>query len=904
MDTAENPSKTGVTWIPCYSLFAAILCGILSLWGWAIESSWLERFGGADQPVQPLAAIGYIALSVALFASMWSRPQIWAVTLAVPAAFIAVIIFQNLTGMEPGIEAWPFRSNPVRPQYSAAGQPFVLTLITLAALTFATGLAHRPGRRTGEAVIVLASIALSISLLSVCFGYLGPLTGNPGSEQFLPSVPTAMQAGFVAITLLVWPARFGGSDLHSPKSPQVKIMRRVFPFVLSIPAFLTLAEVTLTNRGVVAPIVMHVIAAAANITVLAIFLSWSMTQVSAARQALSEITQATDSVPIALTSLTGEITHWSQGCEELYGWSAEQMIGRRKYDVLKAFNAKSSIPLRRGRDVHHADRELVECRHDGTTVHVIERVRRVEVTGRAPVMVHSMIDISQRVAIEAALQESQASLKLALDAHQIGSFDWDMKKDNLAWSPGAEQSLGLRPGQINSFAAWARLVEPADVAAISNTIAAAKIAKSDRIRFHYHLHARHGGVRTIEGSARCFYNDSGRSTRMVGVNVDVTDRNEREATLLAHEKQLRSVLDTVPSAMVIFDINGDIKAFSASAERLFGYSAEEAMGQNIRMLIPSGPNLKYDEFMARYMTMGEHQLAGRTHMFSVQRRDGTQVPVELHLGVTNVGRQRLITGFCKDRSEQYAADQRVAEMHAELLHVSRLSAMGEMATGLSHELNQPLAAAVNFLAAADLLLADGSHLVSAQSFVRMAGKQALRAGDIIQRMREFIVKDEVDAQIVAVADIIEDAVSLMSVTGGQLDIELKYNLDPAATSVLADRVQIQQVLVNLLRNAADELRNCPPDQRQITIATARLAADMIEFSVADSGPGMDPDFIERLYIPFASTKGSKGLGVGLSISRRIIVAHGGTLSAENQPTCGAIFRFTLPSIDRQPGKFF
>jgi len=268
------------------------------------------------------------------------------------------------------------------------------------------------------------------------------------------------------------------------------------------------------------------------------------------------------------------------------------------------------------------------------------------------------------------------------------------------------------------------------------------------------------------------------------------------------------------------------------------------------------------------------------------------------LGEASAEPNHLFTGFCNDLSERYAADERLEDMRTELLRVSRLSAMSEMATGLAHELNQPLAASVYFLGAADLLLADAAALERSRAFVRMANDQVLKAGDIIRRMRDFITKDEVEAQVVDIADIIQNAIALTFVGGAQFNIRIRYELDPMVTTVLADRVQIQQVFANLLRNAVEELRKCPPDRREITIATAQLNDDMIEFRVADSGPGINPKILDRIFTPFVSTKGEKGMGVGLSICRRIIEAHRGTFSAANDPGGGAVFRFTLPRMDK------
>ncbi|WP_277969506.1 PAS domain S-box protein [Sphingomonas echinoides] len=895
----ENPLdengvlQNSVSLLLLLEIFYSILV-LLSGFTDRIDIEFLARY---DSLAHPLATLGYAAMSAALLSEIRSRHQISNVFVIATVAVLVLIAIEDSTGISVRIDPGKFPEAVATVEASPGGGPYIVTVAPLILLAIATAMAWRRGRRATQIVITTASIVLGISILAVCISVLGSVRTDPVAVRFLPSVPAAVQASFLAIALLLWRGRFGWSDLLSLDSAQAGTMRRVFPYVILIPALTALVEITLDHSGTVPPIVLDIAGAAVNIFVLALLIFWSMSRISAEHEALAEITHAMASAPIALTSLTGEILHWSRGCEELYGWSGEDMIGRWKYEALQSVDTKRASSLR-PEDQHDAERELVERRRDGSAVHVIERVRRVCVPGRAPIWVQSMTDISARVAVEAALFKSETNLNLALSAHEIGAFDWEMASGKVTFSPGAEQRLGFNPGEIETLAGWAARVDPIDMAAMSETIASAARTHEERVSFHYQIHIPNGGVRAIEGSSRCLYDNDGRLERTIGVLLDVTDRDEREKALRAQEDQLRSVLETVPSPMVIFDAAGTIKAFSASAERMFGYPAGEAIGLNVEMLTSSSLGDQQEGLISRYLATGEKPILGEPRVLWVLRRDGTPVPVELWLGESQGGQQHLFTGFCKDLSERYAAEEDMSDMRDELLHISRVSAMGEMATGLAHELNQPLAAAVYFLASADLLLADSANIERAQAFIRMASEQALRAGEIIRRMRTFMSKEDVDAQMVDANAIIEDAVSLTLAAGRTFGIRFQYELDPAATTVLADRVQTQQVLVNLLRNAIEALAKSPIGQRIITITTALVDPDMVEFSVADTGPGMSAAVLDRLYMPFVSTKGGDGMGVGLSISRRIVEAHRGTFSAENQAGGGAIFRFTLPRISQ------
>jgi two-component system sensor kinase FixL len=222
--------------------------------------------------------------------------------------------------------------------------------------------------------------------------------------------------------------------------------------------------------------------------------------------------------------------------------------------------------------------------------------------------------------------------------------------------------------------------------------------------------------------------------------------------------------------------------------------------------------------------------------------------------------------------------------------------MSELAADLAHELNQPLSATANFLAAARMLIERGEEVERVSDMLRMGSEQTLRAGKIIRRLRDFVTRGEVEMHAESVEHTVRDAVELVLMGTGQFDTRVTYVLDSAAPQMYADRIQVQQVMVNLLRNAVEAMRSLPRNQRQITIASRKIDDHMIQIEVGDSGPGIPDNVLQQLFTRFSSTKvDGGGMGIGLSISKRIIEAHGGTMSAENRPEGGAVFRFTLPA---------
>ena len=367
--------------------------------------------------------------------------------------------------------------------------------------------------------------------------------------------------------------------------------------------------------------------------------------------------------------------------------------------------------------------------------------------------------------------------------------------------------------------------------------------------------------------------------------------------LYAREAHLSSILDTVPDAMVVIDEQGVMQSFSSAAERLFGWTAAETVGRNVAMLMPSPYREAHDGYIEHYLRTGERRIIGLGRVVVGERKDGSTFPMELAVGEMVSGGQRFFTGFARDLSERQKTETRLQELQSELVHISRLTAMGEMASTLAHELNQPLSAIANYLKGSRRLLdAPAPDPARVAEALDKASDQALRAGQIIRRLRDFVARGETERRIEQLPKLIEEAAALALVGAKEHGVRVVYRIDPAVDGVLADRVQIQQVVLNLIRNAFDSMEASP--RRQLVIATERAPDDMALVTVSDTGPGISPDIAEQLFQPFITTK-SNGLGVGLSISRTIIEAHGGRIWFEDNPGGGAVFRFTLKMAPKE-----
>ena len=367
--------------------------------------------------------------------------------------------------------------------------------------------------------------------------------------------------------------------------------------------------------------------------------------------------------------------------------------------------------------------------------------------------------------------------------------------------------------------------------------------------------------------------------------------------LARREAHLRSILETVPDGMVVIDEAGLIRDFSKAAERLFGWAAREVFGKNVSMLMPSPYREEHDSYLHRYYATGERRIIGLGRVVVGQRRDGSTFPMELSVGEMRIDQQRYFTGFVRDLTERQETETRMQELQSELVHVSRLTALGEMASALAHEINQPLSAIANYMKGSLMLLKRrDAPIAKLADAIERASSEALRAGEIIRRLRDFVARGETERRVESLSKLIEEASALALVGAKQHGVRVSMDFDRSVDRVLVDRVQIQQVVLNLIRNAIDAMGDSPT--KSLHVAVRKGEAGRAVIAVSDSGPGISNEALERLFQPFFTTKAA-GMGVGLSISRTIVEAHGGHLRARNREEGGAVFEFTLPPFEEE-----
>lgn len=489
-------------------------------------------------------------------------------------------------------------------------------------------------------------------------------------------------------------------------------------------------------------------------------------------------------------------------------------------------------------------------------------------------------------------EQTAEELNLLIDGAQgLAIYMLDPAGRVTIWNRGAERLKGWT--EEEAIGKHSAVFYPADAVAAGKPQADIERARVEGRFEEDGWRLRKDGTEFLASvSWTALYDEKGQLRGFAKIIADITGRRAAEEQLRAHESQLNAILSTVPDAMVVIDESGKISSFSTAAQALFGFSEIEALGKDVRMLMSSPDRERHDSYIQRYLETGEKRIIGKGRVVLGQRKDGVVFPMELAIGEAARGNERIFTGFIRDLTERRIVEQKLAALQAELIHVTRISAMGTMASTLAHELNQPIAAVANYVEAVrdQLLQPDPDEWPMMREALGEAANEALRAGHIVRRLREFVSRGEVEKTIENLPDLINEA-SVLGLAGTrELGINVRYELDPDASPVLVDKIQIQQVLINLVRNACEAMSDRPI--KRLTISSEPEEDAFVKVTVSDTGCGIPQGVARQLFSAFVSTK-PNGMGLGLSICRTIIEANGGKIWVETHKGKGTDFHFTL-----------
>lgn len=410
-----------------------------------------------------------------------------------------------------------------------------------------------------------------------------------------------------------------------------------------------------------------------------------------------------------------------------------------------------------------------------------------------------------------------------------------------------------------------------------------------------------GGTRFIHGTYIPSHDHAGSVDGLYILSVDLREQERLRRQLTDETRRYRAVVDHAIDAIVTIDEQGSIESFNPAAERLFGYRASEVIGWNVNILMPEPDRSRHDDYLRHYLETGERRIIGTGREVTGRRRDGSKV--ELSLAITEFfdSDRRQFVGFLHDISARKQAEREARQSLGEMAHYNRLAAMGELTSGLAHELSQPLTA-VHGMAEAGLNMierdtADPGQLRKAFSQI---ARQSQRAGEVISQFRAFLRKDRYEEYALHDPDtLMEEVLELIWHEIEGRGIRVKQAMRAEGECIEINRVQIQQVLLNLVKNAIDAMDEVDGNRVLDLESVCDNTANACRLSIADTGPGIAEHHIEKLFHPFFTTK-DDGLGQGLPICRSIVEAHGGSLKFENRRGGGALFTVTLPL--RQEGR--
>ncbi len=489
------------------------------------------------------------------------------------------------------------------------------------------------------------------------------------------------------------------------------------------------------------------------------------------------------------------------------------------------------------------------------------------------------IDITERKVKENELKASETKFRSIIEVCPVPMALHDDQLNITFLNPAFVQTFGYDVDDISALADWWPKAYPDPgyrrwVKANWQTIR----GKAKHFPpLEVAICCKNNSIKTVLASAATIHHDF--SGEHLVILYDITQRKQIEA-------KLNAIFNASVEGIITYDMSDIIVSANAAVEIIFGYKPEELIGCNICTLMPLSPSYTLPQAV---------KFAGQIREIEGIHKNGSVVPLDLSIAEFTIDNERYFTYIVRDVSLRKHREQQDKERLDELAHVTRLGLMGEMASGIAHEVNQPLAAISSYTQVSmNLIDTETPDLVKLAEILYKTQQQALRAGRIIHRMREFIKSHAKHRSIADVSVLIHDAVGLcipeLKQNGIKLTFELENNLPP----VCVDQIQIEQVIINLIRNSVDALQNLPEKQpRQLTIYSRLTPDDEVLISVTDNGPGLKEDQQQKILTPFYTTK-TNGMGMGLSISRSLIEAHDGTLHFNSQAKKGTSFYFTLP----------
>jgi PAS domain S-box-containing protein len=505
-----------------------------------------------------------------------------------------------------------------------------------------------------------------------------------------------------------------------------------------------------------------------------------------------------------------------------------------------------------------------------------------------------VLEITERKRAEEKLRESEDRFRTMANAAPV--MIWMSGTDKLCtffnkgWLDFTGRSLVLELGN-----GWAEGVHGEDFDRCLEVYTNAFDARQE-FEMEYRLRRYDGEYRWVLDHGVPRSETDGRFLGYIGTAIDITEQRRDKETLEKERVFLRQVIDTAPNFIFAKDREGRFTLANKAVADAYGTTVDNLIGKTDADFSPNRDEVAsfrrddqevIDTLQERFIP--EERITdaqGKVRWLQTVKR-----PI-----IESDGRAKQVLGASTDITRRKETEIELREQRAELAHVARISTMGELAASLAHEINQPLTAILsNAQAALRFLSSKPADLEEVREILQDIVKDNSRAGEVIRRMRALVKKEELEFASVDLASLIRDVVMLVHSDAILHNVKIALELDDNLPPARGDRVQLQQVVLNLLLNAFDAMKDCPAGEREVKLTVEAYGMGLVQTAVSDRGTGLSSDKLDKIFQPFYTTKG-EGLGMGLSICRSIIEAHGGHLRAENNADRGATFYFTLPVV--------
>jgi len=575
------------------------------------------------------------------------------------------------------------------------------------------------------------------------------------------------------------------------------------------------------------------------------------------------------------------------------GYAASELVGQSVLNLVFEEDDKEFVRRKMSLCLETPGRsnswEVRKRRKDGTMLWIRENARAMWWSRNQLIMLIACEDISERY--WGALESAQLAALVSSSDDAIVSKTLD--GTITSWNAGATNILGYQADEMIGQPIT-RIIPP-ELHQEEKQILV-RLHRGERIQHCETIRLAKDGRRVdISLTVSPLFNQSGKVVGASKVARDITERKLAEQALRETAARLRTLTETAVDGVILIDARGVVLMFNPACEKLFGYSADTVIGENVKMLMPQPYRHEHDRYITNYRDTRDPKIIGIGREVIGLRKDGSTFPMDLSVGEARQDGESIFVGIIRDLTSRKRTEAELEQARAELVRVARVTTLGELTAAIAHEVNQPLTGLVSSgNACLRWLAGDVPNLKAARESVERMISAGSRAGEVIRRIRALVGKAPPLRDRLNINDAITEVIALIrgEIQGNRISLRTKLSTD--VPLVLGDRIQLQQVILNLILNAMEAMSDVSPQPRELSVSSAKDGPNGALVSVRDSGTGLDGTVMDRLFEAFYTTK-AHGMGIGLAVSRTIIQAHGGRLWAAPNVPQGAIFQFTLPA---------